>query len=268
IEQGCKAPLVIKMHPDDNVAVVVRDGGLPAGTEVLPGVVLAEHVPQGHKVALLALGEGDPVRRYNVAIGYALHDIAAGRWVNEHLMAMPDALGLDHLPMATKAAPAAAPLTGYTFEGYRNADGSVGTRNILGITTTVQCVSGVVEYAVRRIKAELLPRFPNVDDVVGLEHTYGCGVAIDAPGAAVPIRTLRNISLNPNFGGSTMVVSLGCEKLQPERLLPPGTLDAFGLVTLQDESHVGFESMIASIMTMAQEHLAKLNARKRETCPA
>ena len=32
-----------------------------------------------------------------------------------------------------------------------------------------------------RIKAELLPRFPNVDDVVALEHGYGCGVAIDAP---------------------------------------------------------------------------------------
>src|SRR5215203_7101562 len=64
----------------------------------------------------------------------------------------------------------------------------------------------------------------NVDDVVGLEHGYGCGVAIDAPDAKIPIRTLRNISLNPNFGGEVMVVSLGCEKLQPERLLPPGTI--------------------------------------------
>ncbi|HXE40471.1 MAG TPA: galactarate dehydratase [Azonexus sp.] len=273
IEQGCKAPLVIKMHPDDNVAVVVRDGGLPAGTEVLPGVVLAEHVPQGHKVALLALGEGDPVRRYNVAIGYALHDIAAGRWVNEHLMAMPDALGLDHLPMATKAAPAAAPLTGYTFEGYRNADGSVGTRNILGITTTVQCVSGVVEFAVKRIKEELLPRYPNVDDVVGLSHTYGCGVAIDAPTAPIPIRTVRNISLNPNFGNELMVVSLGCEKLQPSRLLPPDAIPvknaaAPDIVCLQDEQHVGFMAMIEAIMSTADRHLARLNARRRETCSA
>ena len=73
----------------------------------------------------------------------------------------------------------------------------------------------------KRIKEELLPRFPNVDDVVALEHTYGCGVAIDAPDAVVPIRTLRNISLNPNFGGEVMVVSLGCEKLQPAWLLPP-----------------------------------------------
>jgi galactarate dehydratase len=59
----------------------------------------------------------------------------------------------------------------------------------------------VLDVAVERIKTELLPLYPNVDGVVGLEHTYGCGVAIDAPDAIIPIRTLRNIASNPNFGG-------------------------------------------------------------------
>jgi galactarate dehydratase len=179
------------------------------------------------------------------------------------------------LPIATVKPKALPPLEGYTFEGYRNADGSVGTRNILAITTTVQCVSGVVEFAVERIKAELLPQFPNVDDVVGLEHTYGCGVAIDADGAEIPIRTLRNISLNPNFGGEVMVVSLGCEKLQPDRLMPPGAIpindqrgDALDVVCLQDDAHVGFMSMIDSIMSTAKQHLQRLNQRRRETVPA
>src|SRR5437868_3251143 len=171
---------------------------------------------------------------------------------------MPAARGLDDLPLATAKPEPLPALEGYTFEGYRNADGTVGTRNILAITTTVQCVAGVVEFAVDRIKAELLPRYPNVDDVVGLEHGYGCGVAIDAPDALIPIRTLRNISRNPNFGGEILVVSLGCEKLQPERLLPPGSFairddrddpEAEGLdvVRLQDEAHVGFDAMIDSI---------------------
>ena len=62
--------------------------------------------------------------------------------------------------------PLGAPLEGYTFEGFRNADGSVGTRNLLAVTTTVQCVSGVVDHAVRRVREELLPRYPNFDDVV------------------------------------------------------------------------------------------------------
>ncbi|OIQ72470.1 D-galactarate dehydratase [mine drainage metagenome] len=132
--------------------------------------------------------------------------------------------------------------------------------------------------------------------MVALEHSYGCGVAIDAPDAIIPIRTLRNISLNPNFGGEVMVVSLGCEKLQPERLLPPGSfaihqiaLEAVStsvssikdinqgatddtaeldVVCLQAENHVGFMSMINSIMQSAEKHLQRLNRRQRERVPA
>jgi galactarate dehydratase len=264
-------PLYIRMHANDNVAIIVNDGGLPAGAEFPGEFVLKNRVPQGHKVALADLKEGDPIRRYDVVIGYATRDIAKGTWIEESLVRMPPARELIDLPIATRAAPPAEPLTGYTFEGYRNADGSVATRNILAITTTVQCVAGVVEHAVKRIKDELLPQYPNVDDVIGLEHTYGCGVAIDAPNADIPIRTLRNISPNPNFGGQAMVVSLGCEKLQPARLLPEGAIPIQNgpyIVTLQDEAHVGFESMIDSIMEMAKLRLAALNLRRRETCSA
>jgi galactarate dehydratase len=277
-------PLTISMHERDNVAIVANDGGLPAGTVLAGGLTLVDKVPQGHKVALVDLAAGDAVLRYNVVIGRAAKAIAAGSWVHERLLEMPAARSLDGLPIATVKPPVMEPLEGYTFEGYRNVDGTVGTRNILAITQTVQCVAGVTEFAVARIKAELLPKYPNVDDVVALEHTYGCGVAIDAPDAVVPIRTLRNITLNPNFGNEIMMVSLGCEKLQPERLLPPGSfpivdernvadIGASGeirpdVVCLQDDAHVGFMSMIDSIMTTAEEHLERLNARRRETVPA
>ena len=264
------APLYIKIHPEDNVAIIANDGGLPEGTQFPCGLVLTERVPQGHKVALTDIPADGPVRRYNVTIGYALGPIRAGSWINERTIRMPEPPSLEGLPLATRAVPDLPPLEGYTFEGFRNPDGSVGTRNILAITTTVQCVSGVVEHAVKRIKRELLPRYPNVNDVIGLEHTYGCGVAIDAPDAAIPIRTLRNISKNPNLVGGTMVVSLGCEKLQPDLLLPPasGNGRAFDLVTLQDPSHIGFNAMIASIMKTAEQHLERLDRRRRETCPA
>ena len=279
-----RAPLYIVMDERDNVAIVANDGGLPAGTRFASGLTLVDKVPQGHKVALVDLAAGEAVRRYNVVIGRAVRDIPAGSWVHERLLEMPPARSLEGLPVSTVKAPALPALEGYTFEGYRNADGTVGSRNILAITTTVQCVAGVVGFAVRRIKEELLPRYPNVDDVVALEHTYGCGVAIDAPDAIIPIRTLRNITRNPNFGNEVMVVSLGCEKLQPERLLPPGTFPivdernvadvgttteaALDVVCLQDDAHVGFDSMIDSIMTSAEEHLARLDARRRETVPA
>ncbi len=133
-------------------------------------------------------------------------------------MTLPSAPDLDQLPLAT-ATPAPLPaLDGFTFEGYRNRDGSVGTKNVLGIMSTVQCAAPTLEYAVRRIKAEILPRYRGVDDVVAITTPYGCGVAINAPGAQVPIRTLRNMALNPNLGGEVMSVSLGCEKLQPSVL--------------------------------------------------
>lgn len=262
---------LIRMHASDNVAIVANDGGLPEGARV-DGLTLRQEVPQAHKVALRDLVAGDPVRRYGVVIGYAKGQIPAGGWVDASSLDMPQAPDLDGLSKAPGAPAEIEPLEGYTFQGFRNPDGSVGTRNILAITNTVQCVSGVVGQAVERLRREVLPRFPNVDDVVALDHTYGCGVAIEAPGAAVPIRTLQNIARNPNFAGSTMVVSLGCEKLQPTLLFP----EAFGagqhaapsLVTLQDESHVGFEAMQRSILEIAERHLAQFDTRRRETCPA
>jgi galactarate dehydratase len=267
------SPLTIRMHPADNVAIVANDGGLPAGTACPDAPTLVERIPQGHKVAIVALPAGSEVRRYNVVIGHTAIDIPAGGWVNEQRLVMPEARSLEGLPAAQPPAEL-TPLEGHTFEGYRNADGSVGTRNLLAISTTVQCVAGVLDFAVERIRSELLPKYPNVDGVVGLEHTYGCGVAIDAPDAIIPIRTLRNIASNPNFGGEVMVLSLGCEKLQPERLLPPGSIpiadqrgEALDVVSLQDDKHVGFMSMIESILTQATVHLERLNARRRETCP-
>lgn len=270
------SPLTIRMDERDNVAVVGNSGGLPAGTALPGGPTLREAVPQGHKIALVDIAAGAPVLRYGVPIGYAAQALPAGSWVHERVLSMPAARGLEGLPIANAKRPVGTAVDGYTFEGYRNADGSVGTRNILAVTTTVQCVAGVVAHAVQRIKAELLPRYPHVDDVVGLEHSYGCGVAIEAEGAEIPIRTLRNISRNPNFGGEVLVVSLGCEKLQPERLLPAGSIPithagddgTLDVVCLQDERHVGFMSMIDSILKQAVPHLERLNARRRVTVPA
>ena len=265
-------PLTIKVHPTDNVAIVVNSGGLPAGTVFDDGLTLLEHVPQGHKVALVDLAEEAPILRYGETIGYAAKAIPRGSWIEESLVRLPKAPPLDSLPLATQVPPPLPPLDGYTFEGYRNADGSVGTKNLLAITQTVQCVAGVVDYVVKRINNELLPNYPNVDGVVGLNHLYGCGVAINAPAAVVPIRTLHNLALNPNFGNEVLVISLGCEKLPPDRLLNEGGIPikvaSDDVICLQDEKFTGFQSMVEAMMRQAEAHLERLNRRQRETCPA
>ena len=265
-------PIYVRVDSRDTVAIIVNEGGLPAGARFDSGLTLTEAVPEAHKVALVDIEAGAPIVRYGSVIGYAERAIPRGSWVHEERMRLPVAPSLDALPLATAPPPPMAALEGYTFEGFVNDDGSVGTKNILGITTTVQCVAATVGYAVERIKREMLPRFPNVDDVIALTHDYGCGVAIDAPNAEIPIRTLRNLSLNPNLGGAPMVVSLGCEKLQPVRLLPSNTLPILStaayVVRMQDEEYHSFGDMVAAIMAMAESRLARLNARRRVTRPA
>jgi galactarate dehydratase len=265
-------PLYVQLDPRDNVAIIANAGGLPAGATFPCGLTLTEAIPQAHKVALRDIEVAEAIIRYGTAIGHAKSQIAKGSWIRENLVTLPPAPRLDQLSFSTAVPDRLPALDGITFEGFRNADGSVGTKNILGITTTVQCVAPTVEFAVRRIKAEILPRYPGVDDVVAITHPYGCGVAINVPLADIPIRTIRNISQNPNLGGEAMVVSLGCEKLQPTRLFPDGTLRILDgepwVVRMQDEEYRGFGDIVAAIMRTAEVRLEKLSRRKRVTCPA
>ena len=131
-------PLCIQVHPRDNLAIIAKEGGLSAGAQLDNGLALVDAIPEAHKVALCGIAAGEPILRYGVVIGYAEVPIAKGSWVHEGVMSLPAAPPLDKLALATTVPDPLPPLEGYTFEGYVNHDGSVGTRNILGISTTVQ----------------------------------------------------------------------------------------------------------------------------------
>jgi galactarate dehydratase len=269
-----ESPRYVRMHEADNVAVIVSDGGVSPGATFADGLRVREAVPQAHKIALRPIAEGEPVLRYGQVIGTARRPIPEGSWVRDGDLVLPTPPALDSLPRCTAVPPDAPPLEGYTFEGYRNSDGSVGTRNVLGITTTVQCVVGVLEHAIARIRAEILPRYPNVDDVIALSHDFGCGVAFDSPDVQIPIRTVRNLARNPNLGGQALVVGLGCEMLQPEQLVAENDPGGSGLDLREpwlyrlQESHHAFREMIERILAMAERRLHELNRRRRESCPA
>ncbi len=261
----------VKVHRDDNVAVVVSPSGMKAG-EILESqnLTLLDNVPQGHKIALADIPVGGKVIRYGVCIATATQRIPAGSWVSENLSEIPPSPELGSLEYKTPEFVETEPLEGYTFMGYRNPDGSAGTRNILGITTSVQCVAGMVNQLVQRLKAEELPKYPNVDDIVGLNHTYGCGVAINAPAALIPIRQVKNLSTNPNLGGEVLMIGLGCEKLEMKDLetfhRETGSPSVSTLV-MQDEAFKGYQAIMDAGMDLGRKHLARLNERKREECP-
>ena len=298
-----EAPIIIRTTKEDNVGIIANTGGLKKGTILSDGIILSDDIPTGHKVALTPIPEGGRVIRYGQVIGYAVNPVNPGEWIHESRMSLPEPPGLDSIPLPLKPQPQPQPqpqshhfgtfpvgsrqlavgndkpqsqfLAGYSFYGYRNTDGTVGTKNILGITISVQCVAGIANYIVKKIREELLPEYPGVDDVVALNHTYGCGVDIKAAGAEIPVRTIRNIAANPNFGGQILITSLGCEKLLPERLLfnDPVTSPDDGnagreIIVLQDESYHGFDAMVSAIIQKAEEKLKILNARKRVLCPA
>ena len=257
--------LSIQIKEEDNVAVAVLD--LPAGTLLESGIITRENIPQAHKVALCDIPAGDEIIRYGVVLGYAKENIPVGSWINEHMLYLPESPSLSDMPWGTNLKKGeelpTPPRT--TWLGYRNKTGPAGTRNLLGIVTTVQCVAGVVRVAVERIKKELLPQYPNVDGVVAITHPYGCGVAINAPMADIPIRAITNVIRHPNFGGEIMVVGLGCEKLTYDRILSPEDITPENCLTLQDCK--GHNAMIQAILDMAERKLQKLNQRRREELP-
>ena len=247
------ARLYVKIKDQDNVVVVVQD--VKAGTEVMESLVANQDIPQAHKIALCDIPAGGEIIRYGVVLGYAINDIKKGDWINEHMLDLPLSPALDDLEYGTNLVPTEElPMpTRTTWMGYKNAEGPAATRNLLGIVTTVQCVAGVMKVAVERIRKELLPKYPNVDGVVAVNHPYGCGVAINAPLAYIPIRAITNVIRHPNFGGEIMVVGLGCEKLTYDRVLPPEDITPENVLTLQD--YAGHDAMMNAILEMADRKL-------------
>lgn len=128
-------PRVIRLNPMDNIGVALAD--LEPACPLPGGVVTGEPVKRGHKVALADIAAGAPVYRYGQMTGAASAPIAAGGHVHSHNLGMGDhrqdhAFGADCRALAPIDTPR-------QFMGYHRADGQVGTRNYLGILTSVNC---------------------------------------------------------------------------------------------------------------------------------
>ena len=257
---------IITIHAKDNVAVVVSDEGLKTGVEAGDNLIARENIPHGQKIALVHIDNNQDIVRYGEVIGRAKKSIEKGGWVDEACIELPVPPDLDEIPIATRVINLPPLSQKYTFKGYRNNDGSVGTKNLLAVMTSVQCVAGFADHVARKISTDLLPDYPNVDAVVPVNHAYGCGVAINAPDAKIPIRSLQNLMSNPNFGNESLLIGLGCEKLEPQMLISANQGLRNDLVCLQDCAG-GFEQMLRSSLELAERKLRRLNERTRVECP-
>jgi len=261
------APRALRLHAQDNVMIAVdeiRPGETPAGA---PAAV--DRIPRGHKIATAPIAAGEPVRKFGQIIGFASIAIAPGQWVHEHNCSVghfdrdygfsQDARPVDVLPVDSQA----------TFQGFRRVGGKAGTRNYLGILTSVNCSATVARYVAREVeKSGMLDDYPNVDGVIALVHGAGCGMASKGEGFDVLARTQWGYAANPNMGGVVMI-GLGCEVFQIGRMKEERHLeesDLFNTLTIQATG--GTRKSIEAGVERVKAMLPLLNAAKRETLPA
>ncbi|MEM1400290.1 MAG: altronate dehydratase family protein [Pseudomonadota bacterium] len=219
-----KAPIlpVVRLSERDNVAVARAN--LETGTDIgIGGVAIRESVPSGHKIALSAIPAGEPIVKYGQIIGFAVEPIEPGRHIHVHNVRMDDfdrdyAFGQASQPTAMVADADRA-----TFNGFRRSNGSVGTRNYVGVLTSVNCSATVARHIAKSAETQFAGQFPNVDGVVALTHSTGCGMADTGEGYLNLQRVLWGYARHPNFAGILMV-GLGCEVAQIDFLL-----EAYGI---------------------------------------
>ena len=215
----------IRLHSADNVVIALAD--LAAGTapEAL-GLALPGPVPRGHKMATGPIAKGQNVIRYGQIIGVATEDIAAGAHIHSHNIGM-GTHDLDYA-FASEHNPQPKADVGRTFMGYARADGQVGTRNYLGVLTSVNCSGSVARFICEAAEKDgFLDAFPNVDGVVPIVHGTGCGMSGKDEGYDTLYRTLQGYARNPNFAG-VLLVGLGCEVMQVPDLIGKARLRGDG----------------------------------------
>ncbi len=259
--------LTVRLDPDDNVVVARLE--LLAGTE-LPGeaVGCAEPIPAGHKVATAPIAAGQPVRKYNQIIGFASRDIRPGEHVHVHNVGIEaferdPAVGTEVRPTDYVAEAERA-----TFQGFLRPGGRVGTRNYIGILTSVNCSATVARYIADAFRGDALEGFPGVDGVVALVHTTGCGMADSGDGWANLQRTLWGYARHPNFAG-VLMVGLGCEVSQIDFLLEAYGIERgplFRTMTIQDSG--GTRRTVERGVDAVREMLPAAASERRQPLPA
>jgi altronate hydrolase len=259
-------PRAIRLHEQDNVVIAID---LVNQGDSAAGLTAREKILKGHKMAVAPIREGEPIKKFGQIIGFAKGHIAPGEWVHEHNVGLHDfardyrfaenAKDDELLPEHLRA----------TFEGYRRAGGETGTRNYIGILTSVNCSASVARFAAAAVEnSGALKDYPGIDGVVAIVHGTGCGHAAYGEGFEVLRRTQWGYASHPNFAGVVMV-GLGCEVFQIGRMKKEYGLaetDTFRTLTIQETG--GTKRTVEAISAAIRDMLPIAARAKRETRPA
>ncbi|MES3003862.1 MAG: altronate dehydratase family protein [Pseudomonadota bacterium] len=258
---------LIRLHANDNV--LVARSPLALGQE-LPefGVRVRAQVPAGHKIAASRIAQGERVRKYDTVIGVASRDIEAGDYVHTHNLALvefdrdpafgQDVQPVDYVPEEERA----------RFMGFVREDGRVGTRNFIGILSSVNCSATVIKNIAAHFTPERLAAFPNVDGVAAFAQTSGCGMSSPSEHFDVLRRTIAGYARHPNLAG-VLIVGLGCERNQVAGLVESQGLETGRLMrTMVMQEIGGTRVTIEAGIKAVEEMLPIANGYRRQSVPA
>ena len=253
----------IRLHEQDNV--ITATASLEAGTR-LENISTASLIPRNHKIASKAIGTGEAIYKYAQIIGYASMDIEAGEHVHTHNVSFRNTQADYEFSTNLKQPQKHAKQD--HFMGYRRENGKVGTRNYIGILTSVNCSATAARMIASAFGPEEMAQYPNVDGVVAFVHGTGCGMAGQGEGFEALQRVMWGYAKNPNHAGILMV-GLGCEMNQIDWLL-----EAYGLKqgplfqTMNIQDNAGLADTVAQGIEKVRAMLPEANKAQREPCPA
>ena len=261
------SPVLLHLHPNDNV--LVAKTALALGQDIPElGLRTRAQVPAGHKIAARRIAAGEQVKKYDTVIGVATRDLEPGDYVHSHNLQLVDyyrdpAFGadvhpVDYVPEAERA----------TFQGFVRPGGGVGTRNFIGILSSVNCSATVIKRIAAHFTPERLAAYPHVDGVAAFAQTSGCGMSSPSEHFDVLRRTLAGYARHPNLAG-VLIVGLGCERNQGDALVDSQGLEEGKLLrTMVMQDVGGTRATIEAGIRAIEEMLPIANEARRTTVSA
>jgi altronate hydrolase len=267
VHEKPQAGLAIRLHENDNIVIARHD--LPIGAKLeREGLTLKSQVPAGNKVAARAIRKGEPILKYNIVIGFASADIAPGLFVHSHNMEFREfdrdyAHATEFRPVEMVPESELA-----TFMGIVRENGQVGTRNYVGVLSTVNCSATVVHKIAEYFTPERLADYPNVDGVVAFAHGTGCGMEMTGEPMDLLRRTMAGYARHANIAGA-LIIGLGCERNQISGLLKEQNLSVSSrLKTMVMQDTGGTRKSIEAGIAAVKEMLPDANRVTRTRVPA
>ncbi|MDB9791948.1 altronate dehydratase family protein [Candidatus Pelagibacter sp.] len=250
---------LIVLNKNDNVAVTPFI--IPAKTKIEgQNISSIDDIPFGHKICLKTVNKGDPVIKYDQIIGFASKNINPGEHVHSHNLEFKD---FDRKFKVIEKKSIINEKSELFFNGIMRDNGQVATRNYIGIISTVNCSATVTKMISEKIKqSNILKDFPNIDGIVPITHSTGCGMNTESEGMQIFQRTIDGFKNHPNFS-HVFVLGLGCECAQVDIFKDNVKQhDRVHFLTIQDEG--GTKKIVDKVLSEIKNLLVVSNNIKRE----